>query len=166
MMLSSCRLHTRQAPHGDNGWSLQPSLQNHTAQSFVVCVWCLLSYHPSTRDQVSACKRVSQCAVPLTGQLGFQLCSFSDRQSLLIFTASCCGNSSWHRTPGLGSSVWGLDPCLLCGVPGQGSVPPAVQPLSVSLGSAHFVFPLLLPVSMWPLVNILCYRGTVQLVFK
>lgn len=48
--------------------------------------------------------------------------------SLLIFTVSCCGNSSsWHWCSRLESPVWGWDPLLLSGGLHSRDIPPDSQ---------------------------------------
>lgn len=112
---------------------------------------------------------MSLCASPLRGLLGFQLLPFhwdGQKESWLIFTFRYCGNSSsQHKTPQLGSVLWAWDTDLFLGDLVQWGFAPSVQPLSVGLGSAHFLYPLLVPASMWPFY-ILSYRISVQLVFK
>lgn len=86
---------------------------------------------------------------------------------LLIFIARCCGDSSsWHRTHWLGILLWSWDPSFFRGELHLQSVPPVAQHLPVGLGSVLFESLPLLPVLIWPLLYILSYRHSVQLVFR
>lgn len=68
--------------------------------------------------------------------------------------------------PWAGSSVWGWGHSLLQGYLCGQDIPPNVQLLHVSAGTACFMSPPLLLVSMWPLLCVLSYRSSVQLIFR
>lgn len=117
-----------------------PALISKSHNSVFPCLF-LVPFMLSLHWKPGECLQVSLYAGTLRGHLGFQSPSVLSGQTkcLLIFTARCTGNSTFqHRTPGLRSLVWGLDPFLFQGNLCHWGVPPSVQPLSLDLGSAHF----------------------------
>lgn len=96
---------TREAGTTQGRWQLflQSLPLSHTAQSFLICLWCLSSCHPSTRAQVGIFKLVSLCVGLLRGQWVLSLLVFHWTESSLIFITRCCeDSSSQFRIPGLG----------------------------------------------------------------